>query len=161
MVGREYDARNEADYEEITLKLAVALDKIRNNPKLKASVAEIAKLAGVSRNTVASRGYGLKSKDGQLGKIGELRKERKKEAIVAKAISEANIDDCCSLEDQLDNAKAEIIFWFNKVSELQHSLDQTVIEFNRMADSKAFYEKELNKEREKNKSLQERLDMLS
>lgn len=158
MTTREaYDARNEADYEEITLKLAAAFEKMEKDSSIPATGVKLAQMAGVSRNTPSNRGYG-----GKDGPLARLRNKRKEDAIAAKAIANWKKESgvLVTPEDQLENAKQELIFWFNKVRELKYDLDQTVITLNRTAEARDFYEQEMKKERKRNQELQKLLDMM-
>ncbi len=153
-VREAYDVKNEADFEENTKKLWEALDKIRKTKHYKATISEVSRLSGLHRNTISNRGVFVKDT------LREIKEIKNKEQQIDKAIKEIEKQSETSIEDKLENAKAEIIFWFTRVKSLQDELDQSIINLNRMTDSRNFYEKEMNKAREEGTKLKEEITRL-
>lgn len=150
MTSQAYDNKNEQDYDNITDAIDLGLDKIESTPSLKPTIAELAKLSGVHRNTISKRGTPKNT-------LKRIKKERRIRAEIDK---EDKKDEAKTLEDQLDNAKIELIHWFTKSSSLETENEQLTISLKRFNDSLEFYKNELKKEKDKNTALQEEINLL-
>lgn len=70
MNNQAYDQKNSEDYETNTLSINKALLEIEQDPKLKATIAQLSKMTGIHRNTITNR-------DWPIQKLREIKDKRK------------------------------------------------------------------------------------
>lgn len=116
-----YDSKNEESFEAVTRALDAALKKIQKDPSISANVSQLAKLAGVHRNTIYHREWPLE----RLKEIKAQRAQQKKDMAAANA-------EIRSPEELLELSRLEIVYWFTQIqdaraanSELRNNLRKT------------------------------------
>lgn len=147
---QKYDEKNQQDYDENTDLINVGLDRISSDINLKPTIAQLSQITGLHRNTLNNRSFPKERlrKIKQKRKVySELKKVEKKDAVK-------------ELEDQLDNAKVELIHWFTKFHALELNFQQLQIKTSRTKESLDFHKKDLIEEQEKSKFLNEELNRL-
>lgn len=97
-------------FDEINQSLNDALRKIEKDLSLSTSVIELAKQAGVHRNTIYLRKWPLE----KLTAIKIHRKQQKKEQALLKA-------SCVTPEKLLEQSRLEIIYWFTQLQDARLS----------------------------------------
>lgn len=101
-----YDDRNEADYQQVTLNISLALELIDKSPEIPATQNELARLAKCSRGTLRLRKW-------PLDRLKEIKARRKAEqssgAEVKKSKSEIelHIEDKKHLLEQLQKSRSQ------------------------------------------------------
>lgn len=101
-----YDAKNEESFEAVTLALDAALKKMEKDFSISANATQLAKLAGVHRNTIYHRAWPLE----RLQEIKAKRAQQKNDQAVAKAQTR-------SPEELLELSRVEIVYWFTQVQD--------------------------------------------
>ncbi|UUY07069.1 helix-turn-helix domain-containing protein [Pseudomonas sp. J452] len=101
-----YDSKNEESFEAGTRALDEALNKIQKNPSISANVSQLAKLAGVHRNTIYHREWPLE----RLKEIKAQRAKQKKDLAAANA-------EIRSPEELLELSRLEIVYWFTQIQD--------------------------------------------
>lgn len=101
-----YDSKNEENFETVTLALDAALKKIERDSAISANASQLAKLAGVHRNTIYHRKWPLE----RLKEIKAKRAQQKEDHAAAKAVSR-------SPEELLEQSRLEIIYWFTQLQD--------------------------------------------
>lgn len=149
-MSQPYDSVNQKTYEDNTVLLVNALDSIDKDPSLAATIANLVILTGIHRNTVSERKW---PKD-KLEKIKIARKNKPSEPPKKEEKPE-NI-----LDEKLNNAKHELVYWFNKTNDLEREVNQLNINLSRMADARSDYERMLILERKKTEKLQSEVQTL-
>ncbi|GAA5016663.1 hypothetical protein GCM10023206_28610 [Acinetobacter puyangensis] len=129
MNTKTYDQKNAEDYEENTLKLKKSLLEIENNPSLKATIAQLSKMAGIHRNTITNRDWPLK----HLQRIKEKRSSKDEEN------KKQRISDKTSLDEKLNQARQEVIYWFNQYQDIKLSFDHLHTQLKTQKESHAYY----------------------
>ncbi|MBK4998603.1 hypothetical protein IAE37_000879 [Pseudomonas sp. S31] len=116
-----YDAKNEESFEAVTLALDAALNKMEKDSSIAANVTQLAKLAGVHRNTIYHRAWPLE----RLREIKAKRAQQKNDNAAA-------IAQTRTPEELLELSRLEIVYWFTQLQdaraaniELQASLRKT------------------------------------
>lgn len=101
-----YDDRNEADYQQITLNISLALELIDNNPEIPATQNDLARRARVSRGTLRLRKW-------PLDRLREIKERRKADRSNGSSVTsgkpaiEVHIDDKKHLLEQLKNSRSQ------------------------------------------------------
>ncbi|EKY4195860.1 hypothetical protein RCQ53_003129 [Vibrio harveyi] len=156
----EFDDRNQADFLENTEKINKALKIIENDKTLSATLAELERQSGLHRNTLRNRSLTV----GDLQIETTVSDELKRIKIIKKNKKEQDKSDkkdhVTELENQLENAKNELVYWFTKFQTLSQEAGQLDIQLSRKADLVDWYKKELEKERLKARSLEDRINLL-
>jgi len=101
-----YDSKNEENFETVTLALDAALKKMERDSAISANASQLAKLAGVHRNTIYHRKWPLE----RLKEIKAKRAQQKEDQAVTKAKSR-------SPEEMLEQSRIEIIYWFTQLQD--------------------------------------------
>ncbi|ELF6203514.1 hypothetical protein RNI54_000257 [Pseudomonas putida] len=116
-----YDAKNEESFEAVTLALEAALKKMDKDSSISANATQLAKLAGVHRNTIYHRSWPL----ARLKEIKAKRAQQKIDEAAAKVQTRTP-------EELLELSRLEIVYWFTQVqdaragnTQLLNSLRQT------------------------------------
>jgi hypothetical protein len=149
-MSQPYDSVNQKTYEDYTALLVNALDSIDKDPSQAATIANLAILTGIHRNTVSERKW---PKD-KLEEIKIARKNKPSESPKKEEKPE-NI-----LGEKLNNAKHELVYWFNNSNDLKREVTQLNINLSRMADARSDYERMLILERKKTEKLQSEVQTL-
>jgi hypothetical protein len=95
-----YDAKNEENFEAVTLALDAALKKMEKDSSISANATQLAKLAGVHRNTIYHRVWPLE----RLQEIKAKRAQQKKDEAATKAQTRTP-------EELLELSRLEIVYW--------------------------------------------------
>lgn len=152
-MSEAYDAKNAEDYEANTTLLIEALEKIGANNSLPASIAQLSRMTGLHRNTIADRGF----PKGQLQEIKEARqKEGKGGETGGSRESHVRV-----LEEKLNNAFKELVYWFNKHQSIQHAYEQLATNYARMMEAKNLHQKKYLAEKQKNDELRGQINLLT
>ncbi|MCR9696713.1 hypothetical protein [Vibrio parahaemolyticus] len=150
----EYDKKNRELFEENSEKIQSALDIIRKNKNLKATISEVAAITGLHRNTLSkssSRGENLSK---ALEQIKKDRKQFSERCKVTRQQHEKN------LQNLLDQSKLEILHWFTKYSESDRELEKLRNRLKQQSDSLEWYRKELKKAQDERSRLDEKVKLL-
>jgi hypothetical protein len=143
MNRQAYDEKNKGDYEEYSNMLSEALLNIQNNKKLKPTIAQLSKMTGIHRNTIALRIWPSQ-------KLDEIKKTRKIEAkkIEAKSLL-SSIDKKALLEGQLDQARKEVVYWFNEFQDMKRFFTHSDQRFNQAREARDYYNELYNIQKKK------------
>lgn len=147
-----FDIKNQRDFDENTEKLVAAIDKINNTPSLPATIAELSRLTGLHRNAISNRGWPNQKL--------KLIKEKRKTQEQAETKSTINKNPIKVLEEKLDNAKNELVYWFNKNLDNEKQIKQLEINLERMSLARNDYETMLKQERDKTTELTKQLNIM-
>lgn len=101
-----YDAKNEESFEAVTLALEAALKKMDKDSSISANATQLAKLAGVHRNTIYHRSWPL----ARLKEIKAKRAQQKIDEAAAKVQTRTP-------EELLELSRLEIVYWFTQVQD--------------------------------------------
>jgi hypothetical protein len=120
VAGAPYDERNEADFRDMSVRIAEALERLEIDLTIPATEESLAGLAGCSRGTLRHRGWPLK----RLKEIKQSRKEKKDEEGGDIPPGEVDIveilsRDKKSLLDQLKKSRGEVALWVEKYRQLE------------------------------------------
>jgi hypothetical protein len=138
-MNNAFDKKNRNDYDKNTDLLHVAIDRIHKTSTLSATIAEISRITGLHRNAISNRVW-----PGQrLQEIKEQRRQLKNKRIE----KTLQLDPVRVLEDKLENAKRELVFWFTKCSDNEKQIKQLNTNLQRMSDARNDYEDLLKQER--------------
>jgi len=151
-MSNPFDTKNQRDFDENTEKLVTAIDKINNTPSLPATIAELSRLTGLHRNAISNRVW----PNQKLKLIKEKRKNQKK----AETNPTENKNPIKVLEEKLDNAKNELVYWFNKNLDNEKQIKQLEINLERMSLARNDYETMLKQERDKTTELTKQLNIM-
>ncbi len=106
MSEQAFDQKNEEEFEDVTERINEALLKIASDPNIKATQTKLADLAGVHRNTISNREWPLES-------LASIKADRQAETERAKSYEPGPSKEE-QLSEQLNNARLETLYWFNK-----------------------------------------------
>ncbi|MBE0459729.1 hypothetical protein [Pseudoalteromonas prydzensis] len=151
-MSNPFDIKNQRDFDENTEKLVAAIDKINNTPSLPATIAELSRLTGLHRNAISNRGWPNQKL--------KLIKEKRKTQEQAETKSTIHKNPIKVLEEKLDNAKNELVYWFNKNLDNEKQIKQLEINLERMSLARNDYETMLKNERIKSMELTKQLEQL-
>ena len=151
-MSNPFDIKNQRTFDENTQKLVAAIDKINNTPSLPATIAELSRLTGLHRNAISNRGW----PNQKLKLIKEKRKTQKQ----AKTKPTINKNPIKVLEERLDNAKNELVYWFNRNLDNEKQIKQLEINLERMSLARNDYETMLKQERDKTTELTKQLNIM-
>lgn len=150
MNDQAYDEKNKEDYDQVTLLLNEALDKIANNPKLPANQAQVSKLTGVHRNTVSNREF-------PAIRLREIKDERKKKAA---AEVKEKADKISQLNDRVDKLSAELVYWFTEFRKANRDREDYERQIARTKENADFYKSSYDKEKDKVRDLEAKNNLL-
>ena len=151
-MSNPFDIKNQRTFDENTQKLVAAIDKMNNTPSLPATIAELSRLTGLHRNAISNRGW----PNQKLKLIKEKRKTQKQ----AETKPTINKNPIKVLEEKLDNAKNELVYWFNKNLDNEKQIKQLEINLERMSLARNDYETMLKQERDKTTELTKQLNIM-
>lgn len=151
-MSNAFDEKNKRDFEKNTELLLSAIEKIRRNSALPATISEVSKITGMHRNGISNRGW-PKTKLDEIKEQREILKNKRNESV-------DKIDPVKVLEEKLDNAKKELVFWFTKSIDNEKQIKQLNTNLQRMSDARTDYENMLKRERLKTEKLAAELNQL-
>lgn len=133
MSDHAFDQKNQDDFVEYSQVLNEALLEIQNNKNLKATVAQLSKMTGVHRNTIANRIWPVQ----KLKQIKEARKlaDLKREDQERRS----SVDKKALLESQLSQARKEVIYWFNEFKDMERSFEHSDKRLHQMREARDHY----------------------
>lgn len=110
-----YDEQNTADYQEMSKRIASALELMEHDTEIPATEKELARLAICSRGTLRNRGYPLV----RLRIVKQMRNANKTITTSPTDPSDAQkkVDDRKKLLDDLKASRTEAARWFSKYKE--------------------------------------------
>jgi len=145
-----FEQKNQQDYDENSEVITKALLDIQSDKKIKASIAQLSKMTGIHRNTLANRIWPIQ----QLKKIKEERKQQaEKEKLQAKKIT---IDK----DKQLEMVRTEAIYWFNEYQDMKRFFEHSDKRFQNMRDSRDYYKECFESEAKKHLAAKEELERI-
>lgn len=146
----EFDEKNENDFQNNTNKIIDALEKIRSDPSLRPFVKTITDLTGIHRNTISNRVWPLQ----KLDQIKSERKAQKNKDSKKSIKSAENI-----LQNKLNNAQKELLYWFTLHKKLNESFTQLHVNFEEMILARDAYKKEAEIYKHKLEELQKNIEL--
>jgi len=147
----EYDEKNEKDFEENTTLIMDALEKIRKDKTLKPFVKTICDLTGIHRNTLRNRVWPLQ-------KLEEIKTERN--LVKSKVLSKTFRNSESVLQEKLDNAQKELVYWYTLHKKLNETYKQLYNNYEKMTASRDSYQKDAEKYKKEIDELQKKLDLI-
>ncbi|MCT8088728.1 hypothetical protein H0920_01290 [Acinetobacter sp. C_4_1] len=133
MSNQAYDQKNSEDYEANTLIINNALLAISNNKKLKVTVAQLSKMTGIHRNTISNRVWPAQ-------KLKQIKREREAEAQAHETQTRLKTNDVKDLLDEnLNQARNEIIYWFNEYQDMKRFFGHSHKQYEKMRESRDYY----------------------
>ncbi len=145
LIMNNFDAKNQRDFELNTDRLVQAIDKIRMNNSLPPTIAQLASLTGMHRNAISKRVW-------PSVRLEEIKTERKRTSNTSNHQNKPQ-DPVKVLEEKLENAKRELVYWFNKNLDNEKQIKQLEQNLCRMTDARSNYENMLKQERIKTSEL--------
>lgn len=133
MSDQAFDQKNSEDYDANTLALNSALQEIKRNKKLKATVTQLSEMTGIHRNTITNRVLPIQ----QLKQIKEERKAEDKS--LKEQVSQNTSDIKASSEEKLAQARNEVIHWFNEYQDMNRYFEHSRKRFKDMEKSRNYY----------------------
>jgi len=125
MNNQAYDQKNSENYEMNTLSINKALLEIEQDPKLKATIAQLSKMTGIHRNTITNRDWPIQ----KLKEIKEKRKLKDEESKNHMVVNEI------SLGEKLVLTQNEVIYWFNQYQDIKLSFENTNNQLKKLKES--------------------------
>ena len=129
MNNQAYDQKNSEDYETNTLSINKALLEIEQDPKLKATIAQLSKMTGIHRNTITNRDWPIQ----KLKEIKDKRKLKDEESKNHMVVNEI------SLGEKLVLTQNEVIYWFNQYQDIKLSFENTNNQLKKLKESNNYY----------------------
>lgn len=129
MNNQAYDQKNSENYEMNTLSINKALLEIEQDPKLKATIAQLSKMTGIHRNTITNRDWPIQ----KLKEIKEKRKLKDEESKNHMVVNEI------SLGEKLVLTQNEVIYWFNQYQDIKLSFENTNNQLKKLKESNDYY----------------------
>ena len=129
MNNQAYDQKNSENYEMNTLSINKALLEIEQDPKLKATIAQLSKMTGIHRNTITNRDWPIQ----KLKEIKEKRKLKDEESKNHMVVNEI------SLGEKLVLTQNEVIYWFNQYQDIKLSFENTNNQLKKLKESNNYY----------------------
>lgn len=145
-----FDKKNAEDFLEVSKRIQDALHKIQDDPKQKATMANVSALSGVHRNTLRARGW---PKD-ELQKIIEERKEVE-HAESASRVSKAKRDKAekKALEVALTTSREEAAKWFHLYQQATEQNEEVKRQMSLLNDRISHLQEELREARSKSSGM--------
>ena len=147
-----FDERNKRDFEENTKRLVDAIAKIGSSVNLPATIVQLSELTGMHRNAISRRQW-------PIVKLKQI-KNRRKALQQQQSVEKKQIDPVTILEDKLENAKRELVYWFNKNLDNEKKVKQLEQNLQRITRARGDYENMLKQERQKTSELRKQLNIL-
>lgn len=136
--NNHFDAVNQERHDKNTVDIHKALQRIRDDYTLKPTVKVLSDLSGMHRNTLRNRKWPIEELD-------RIKSDRNKNIVSDVTKDKSKVTN---LEDILDNAKNELVYWFTVAKDLEKQNAQLVIKLDRMSSSREYYESECKKHKE-------------
>ncbi|GAA77191.1 hypothetical protein P20480_3684 [Pseudoalteromonas sp. BSi20480] len=141
MIEQAYDQKNSDNFEANTKSIKCALEKIKSNKKLKATVTQIAEMTGMHRNAISNRGWPVT----ELKKIKDSRKLKKHKE---EKLERENANDTkVALEQSLHLTREEVVYWFNEYQNMKRFFEHSDKRFQKMRESRDHYKELYERER--------------
>lgn len=144
MSKQAYDEKNKRDYDDITKRLNDALDEISKNIKLPATIIEVGRIAGVSRNTVSNRVF-------PANRLKKIKAQRKEDEDKKKKETRSENE---RLKEERDKIAKEVVYWFSEFVRAKEDKDSFERQLQRSIENADFYKREFNKQKEAIKALE-------
>lgn len=141
MTEQAYDQKNSEDFEANTKSIKSALEKIKSNKKLKATVAQIVEMTGIHRNTISNRGWPVAEL--KAIKDSRKRKEQQEEQLERESANNTKV----ALEQSLHLTREEVVYWFNEYQDMKRFFEHSDKRFQKMRESRDHYKVLYEKER--------------
>lgn len=132
MTGKAFEQRNRVDFEKITQTLLKGIAAIRSDSSKKSTIAELARLTGVHRNTIRQRAWPQE-------RLDEIKEIRRRVAAAQKVKVAAREDPVSILTDKLEKSRLEVIYWFRKAKDAEDRYFSKERESKKFMESKDFY----------------------
>lgn len=143
MRSQAYDQKNQEDFEKNSELLTKALLEIQNSKKFKATISQLSKMTGMHRNTISSRMWPVqKLKEIKESRAEEFKKKEERER-------RNSVDKKALLEEQLDQARKEVIYWFNESEDNKRFYEHSDKRFRQMRDARDHYKNLYETEKKK------------
>lgn len=136
--NNHFDVVNQERHDKNTVDIHKALQRIRDDYTLKPTVKVLSDLSGMHRNTLRNRKWPIEELD-------RIKSDRNKNIVSDVTKDKSKVTN---LEDILDNAKNELVYWFTVAKDLEKQNAQLVIKLDRMSSSREYYESECKKHKE-------------
>ncbi|MDN4503827.1 hypothetical protein QX776_15555 [Alteromonadaceae bacterium BrNp21-10] len=150
MSEQAYDEKNTKDYDDNTIKLNDALEKISKNSDLPATQKEVARISGIHRNTVSEREF-------PAIRLKEIKKQRKEQEQQEQQDIKSKVEE---LTEERDNIAKEVVYWFSEFTKANKDRDDLELQLRRQIENTDFYKTEFEKQKEKIKTLQDKNEQL-
>jgi hypothetical protein len=111
MSSAPYEQKNSENFEATTRLLNEALKKIEKDISRRVNVTELARTAGVHRNTIYQRQWPLE-------KLAVIKENRKQQIADEAAVKTEEL----SPQQRLELSRLEIIYWFTELQEARASV---------------------------------------
>ena len=151
-----YDSKNEENFEAGSRAIDAALEKISKDLSIPATITQLAKLAGVHRNTLYFRQW----PKARIEEIKAKRAQQKKDHTAAKAASG-------SPEERLERSRLEILYWFTQLQDARADHASQARTIKQTAAARDYYKEEnqillhkINELRLENQQLHNMVDVL-
>jgi len=155
-VSSAYDSKNEENFEAGSRAIDAALEKISKDLSIPATITQLAKLAGVHRNTLYFRQW----PKARIEEIKAKRAQQKKDHAAAKAASG-------SPEERLERSRLEILYWFTQLQDARADHASQARTIKQTAAARDYYKEEnqillhkINELRLENQQLHNMVDVL-
>jgi len=106
-----------------------SLLEIEQDPKLKATIAQLSKMTGIHRNTITNRDWPIQ----KLKEIKDKRKLKDEESKNHMVVNEI------SLGEKLVLTQNEVIYWFNQYQDIKLSFENTNNQLKKLKESNNYY----------------------
>lgn len=136
MTGQAFDGKNEQDFEDVTERINEALLKIASDRNVRATKSELAKIAGVHRNTIRNREW-------PIDRLQEIKAQRKAEAEEKKKGTSPEFKPIDVLTDKLEKAQLEIMYWFKEHNDVMKRYEGSAESVKYLAKSRDEYKREV------------------
>lgn len=146
-----FEDKNAADYDEYTDRLMDGLDQIRKDSSLKATITQLSQITNIHRNTITDRRWPSQ-------KLKTIKEERIKREKKEKEVKPERTETV--LQERLDNALNELVYWYKKHKTLLDSNTQLQHNLKMMTDSKNKYQEDAKRYKEECERLHNKLEIL-
>jgi len=150
MTEQAYHGKNIDDYDRYTKLLEDALNSIETDNILPATQEQLVLMTGIHRNTIRERKFPKE-------RLAEIKKERK---IKAKEEKQKKKDQLDELKEKLEKVSKELVYWFSEYRITERDKNDFNKQNKILEESRAFYEQEVKKEREKSANLSKENEQL-
>ncbi|MFP6863541.1 hypothetical protein [Pseudomonas sp.] len=145
MTARTFDVSNKIDFDRNTEALTQGLLRIAADKELKVTVAELSRITGIHRNTIRQRGW-------PLDRLEAIKDNRRLEVLASKVKVEKKKDPKSILMERLEKSRLEVLYWFDRYRDSESTVFTLEKRLNSVRESRDFYVKIYEEEREKLKN---------